>query len=228
MKRSIALVAASAFVLAACTTDPYTGERQASNAGIGAGIGAAVGALGGALIGGGDTRTRVLLGAGVGALAGGGIGYYMDQQEAKLRQRLQSSGVSVTRVGDNIILNMPSNITFAVDQSDIKPNFYEALNSVAIVLDEYDKTLVDVMGHTDSTGSAQYNIDLSLRRASSVGQYLVSQGVDGRRLLVKGFGEERPVADNSTEAGRSANRRVEIQISPLRATSSIDTDETAS
>ena len=174
-----------------------------------------------------DTRTRVLIGAGVGALAGAGVGYYMDRQEAKLRDRLQSTGVSVTRQGDNIILNMPSNITFGVDQSDIRPNFYEVLNSVAIVLDEFDKTLVDVMGHTDSTGSAEYNIDLSLRRASSVGQYLVSQGVDGRRLLVKGFGEERPIADNSTEAGRAANRRVEIQISPLRATSSVEQGNTA-
>lgn len=227
MKRAMALVAASAFVLAACTTDPYTGERQASKAGIGAGIGAAVGALGGALIGGGDTRTRVLIGAGVGALAGGGIGYYMDRQEAQLRDRLRASGVSVTRVGDNIILNMPSNITFAVNQSDIQPGFYEALNSVAIVLEEYDQTLVDVLGHTDSTGSEQYNIDLSLRRASSVGQYLVSQGVDGRRLLVQGFGEQRPVASNDTEAGRAANRRVEIQISPLRATSSLDAGNTA-
>ncbi|WP_422006238.1 OmpA family protein [Pyruvatibacter mobilis] len=228
MKKSVALVAAGALALAACTTDPYTGERKASKAGIGAGVGAAVGALGGALIGGGDTRTRVLIGAGVGALAGAGVGYYMDRQEAKLRDRLQSTGVSVTRQGDNIILNMPSNITFGVDQSDIRPNFYEVLNSVAIVLDEFDKTLVDVMGHTDSTGSAEYNIDLSLRRASSVGQYLVSQGVDGRRLLVKGFGEERPIADNSTEAGRAANRRVEIQISPLRATSSVAQGNTAS
>jgi outer membrane protein OmpA-like peptidoglycan-associated protein len=228
MKKVIALVAASALTLAACTTDPYTGERKASKAGIGAGIGAAVGALGGALIGGGDTRTRVLIGAGVGALAGAGVGYYMDRQEAELRERLQASGVSVTRVGDNILLNMPSNITFAVNQSDIKPNFYEVLNSVAIVLDEYDKSLVDVMGHTDSSGSAEYNIDLSLRRASSVGQYLASQGVDSRRLLVKGFGEERPVADNSTEAGKAANRRVEIQISPLRATSSLETGRTAS
>lgn len=228
MKKSVALVAAGALALAACTTDPYTGERKASKAGIGAGVGAAVGALGGALIGGGDTRTRVLIGAGVGALAGAGVGYYMDRQEAKLRDRLQSTGVSVTRQGDNIILNMPSNITFGVDQSDIRANFYEVLNSVAIVLDEFDKTLVDVMGHTDSTGSAEYNIDLSLRRASSVGQYLVSQGVDGRRLLVKGFGEERPIADNSTEAGRAANRRVEIQISPLRATSSVEQGNTAS
>ncbi len=228
MKKVAALVAASALVLGACTTDPYTGERKASKAGIGAGAGAAIGALGGALIGGGDTRTRALIGAGVGALAGGAVGYYMDQQEAKLRQRLQATGVSVTRNGDYIILNMPSNITFGVDQSDIKPGFYDVLNSVALVLDEYEKTLVDVMGHTDSTGSAEYNVDLSLRRASSVAQYLVSQGIDQRRLLVKGFGEERPIATNETEAGRAQNRRVEIQISPLRATSQAETPANAS
>lgn len=228
MKKVAAVVAAGALALGACTTDPYTGERQASRTAIGAGVGAAVGALGGALIGGGDTRTRVLIGAGVGALAGGAVGYYMDRQEAELRERLQRTGVSVTRVGDNIILNMPSNVTFGVDQSDIRPGFYDVLNSVAIVLDEYEKTLVDVMGHTDSTGSAEYNIDLSLRRAQSVAQYLTSQGVDGRRLLVKGFGEERPIASNDTEAGRAQNRRVEIQISPLRATSQAETGGNAS
>lgn len=219
MKKLAILASAGALALGACTTDPYTGERKASNTAIGAGIGAAVGALGGAVIGGGDTRKRMLIGAGVGALAGGAVGYYMDRQEAELRQRLQRTGVSVTRVGDEIILNMPSNITFDVDEANIKPNFYDVLNSVAIVLDEYDKTLVDVIGHTDSTGSAEYNIDLSLRRAQSVAEYLASQGVDRRRLLVKGYGEERPIASNDTPEGRALNRRVEIRISPLRADS---------
>lgn len=215
MKKVAAVVAASAIALSACTTDPYTGERKASKAGIGAGVGAAVGALGGSLIGGGDWRTRALIGAGVGALAGGAVGHYMDRQEAELRDRLAATGVGVKRVGDNIVLVMPSNITFGVDESNIKPNFYEVLNSVALVLDEYDKTLVDVMGHTDSTGSAQYNQDLSLRRAESVKSYLVSQGIDNRRFLVRGFGESQPIASNDTESGRAQNRRVEIQLSPL-------------
>ena len=139
----------------------------------------------------------------------------MDNQEAKLRAQLQGTGVSVTRVGDRIILNMPSNITFPSDQSSILPGFYSTLNSVALVLKEYDKSIVDVYGHTDSQGSDAYNLTLSQRRASSVSQYLASQGVDPRRLNTQGFGESRPVASNDTEAGRAANRRVEVSISPL-------------
>lgn len=220
MKKTIALAAAGALALAACTTDPYTGERKASKTGMGAGVGAAVGAIGGALIGGGDARTRALIGAGIGALAGGAVGNYMDRQEAELRRRLERTGVGVTRVGDNIILDMPSNVTFDVDRAEINAGFYEELNSVAIVLDEYDKTLVDVTGHTDSTGSADYNMDLSRRRAQSVAEYLASQGVDRRRLLVTGMGEAQPIASNDTEAGRAQNRRVEIQIAPLVATPS--------
>lgn len=222
MKRLIILGVAAAFGLGACTQDPYTGEQTTSNTAIGAGIGAVAGALGGYLIGKGssdDRRERALIGAGVGALAGGAVGYYMDQQEAALREKLRASGVSVTRVGDNIILNMPGNVTFATDSSDINSRFYEVLNSVALVLEEYDRTLVDVYGHTDSTGSAQYNMQLSQRRAQSVAQYLTSQGVNGQRFYVQGMGENQPIATNDTEAGRAQNRRVEIKISPLTANS---------
>ena len=162
-------------------------------------------------------RKRALIGAGVGALAGGGIGYYMDQQEAKLRQRLQGTGVSVTRVGNDVILNMPGNITFASGSPDINANFYEVLNSVAIVLEEYDKSLVDIYGHTDSDGSAQFNMQLSQNRAQSVATYLRGRGIRGDRFLVQGLGESQPIASNATEAGKAQNRRVEIRIAPLTA-----------
>jgi len=212
------LSVARAFARSACTSaDPDTGEQGTNKTTIGAGLGALAGGVAGALIGGGDWRKRALIGAGVGALAGGGIGYYMDQQEAKLRQRLQSTGVSVTRVGNDIILNMPGNITFASGSADINANFYEVLNSVGIVLDEYDKSLVDVYGHTDSDGSAQFNQSLSERRAQSVARYLITRGVISDRLFVRGLGESQPIASNSTAAGKSQNRRVEIRIAPLTA-----------
>ena len=218
MKHAIIALTAAAFLITACSTDPYTGEQKASNTAIGAGTGALLGGAAGALLGATTklkTRNTALIGAGLGALAGGGIGVYMDNQESKLRERLQGSGVSVTRQGDNIILNMPSNITFASDQSDIKPNFYEVLNSVALVLKEFNQTLVDVNGHTDSDGSDQYNEELSSRRANAVAQYLVSQQLDSQRFSVQGMGESQPIASNASASGKAQNRRVEIQIVPL-------------
>lgn len=218
MNRTILIAATAAFVISGCTANPYTGESQLSKTAIGAGTGAALGAGAGALLGATTsikTRKAALIGAGLGALAGGGVGLYMDNQEAKLRERLRNSGVSVTRVGDNIILNMPSNITFDTDQADIKPSFYDALNSVALVLKEYDQTLVDVRGHTDSDGSDQYNYDLSQRRAGSVARYLTAQQLDPNRFSVEGLGESQPVASNNSPAGKAQNRRVEIQIQPL-------------
>ena len=154
-------------------------------------------------------------GALIGGLAGGAIGNYMDQQESELRAQLQGTGISVTRVGDRIILNMPSNITFNTDQDAVMPQFYPTLNSVAIVLRKFDRTLIDINGHTDSTGSQAYNQGLSERRAMSVAGYLNSQGVDPRRVSAVGFGPNQPVASNATPDGRAQNRRVEIQISPL-------------
>jgi len=167
------------------------------------------------MLAGGDDRRNALIGAGIGALAGGAIGGYMDQQEAEMRAQLQGTGISVTRVGNNIVLNMPSNITFDSDQSAVKPQFYQTLNSVALVLQKFNRSLVDVAGHTDSTGSDSHNLTLSQQRAESVTSYLVSQGNDPRRFYTQGFGESRPIADNGSSAGRAANRRVEIQISPL-------------
>jgi outer membrane protein OmpA-like peptidoglycan-associated protein len=190
-----------------------------SNTAGGAVVGAGVGALGGALIGraAGDTRAGALIGAGVGALTGAAAGNYMDRQAAQLRAQLQGTGVSVTRVGDNIILNMPSNVTFGVSQFDVQPEFRNTLRSVALVLQEFNQTLVDIVGHTDSTGSRAYNMQLSQQRATSVSRALAQFGVDPRRFFVAGRGPDVPVADNATEAGRALNRRVEIQIIPLRA-----------
>ena len=162
-----------------------------------------------------ERRKRALIGAGVGALAGAGIGAYMDRQEAKLREELQGTGVSVTRIGDDIILNMPGNVTFDVNQAAINASFYPVLNSVAKVAQEYNKTLIDVAGHTDSTGTVAYNMDLSQRRANSVAQYLQGQGVDSARVYAEGYGPHYPIADNSTAEGRSQNRRVEIALKPL-------------
>ena len=218
MFRKIVVVAGCATFLAACSTDPFTGEQKVSNTAIGAGTGALVGAVGGLIIGhntSASTRKAALIGAGLGALAGGGIGLYMDNQEAKLRERLRGTGVSVTRVGDDIILNMPSNITFATDSADLKPQFFDTLNSVAIVLNEFNRTLVDVTGHTDSTGTPQHNQRLSERRAGTVAEYLVGQGNNPSRFQVLGMGQNEPIASNSTAEGRAQNRRVEIRIVPL-------------
>ncbi len=212
----VSLVAVIA--LAACTSNPYTGQRQVSKTALGAGGGAAVGALGGLLIGkttGASTRKAVLIGAGIGALTGGGIGLYQDRQEAKLREELRNSGVSITRNGDKIILNMPSNITFTTGSDSIKPEFFRVLNSVALVLKEFNQTTVNVFGHTDSDGGESFNQQLSERRGVNVANYLVSQGTDGRRFYIVGFGEERPIASNATADGKSRNRRVEIEIAPL-------------
>ncbi len=211
----VTAVVATAFLISSCTTNPYTGEKEASKTAVGAGVGAVVGAIGGAIVGGSNTRKAALIGAGVGALAGAGVGAYMDAQEAKLRKQLEGTGVSVTRKGDTIILNMPGNVTFDVDSAGIKPSFYQVLNSVAIVLKEYKKTYVDVIGHTDSTGTEAYNQALSESRATSVADYLKGQGVTAQRLLVRGMGERYPIADNATAEGRQLNRRVEIGIVPV-------------
>jgi outer membrane protein OmpA-like peptidoglycan-associated protein len=212
------LLVAGIFLLSACTTlDPYTGEEKVSNATKGAAIGAASGLAVG-LITGDDSAERkkhALILGGVGALAGGAVGNYMDQQELALRKQLEGTGVSVTRTGDNITLNMPGNVTFAFNSSDVNSGFYPVLNSVGLVLKEYDKTLVEVAGHTDSVGSTQYNQELSERRAGSVAEYLQSHNVRSDRLIAVGAGETRPVANNGTETGRGMNRRVELTIVPL-------------
>ena len=219
MKKSIILATSLTF-LAGCTTfDAYTGEQKTSKTAIGAGIGAGVAAVI-AYIDNKDKdsttrRQRIMKAAAGGAAIGGGIGYYMDNQEAKLRKKLRGSGVSVQREGDNINLVMPSNITYSTNSSEINSGFYEVLNSVAIVLKEFDQTIVVVAGHTDSRGSDAYNQELSQKRAVSVSNYLRSQGVMSDRLESVGFGEKQPVATNETPEGRELNRRVEITLLPV-------------
>ncbi|HEV7233127.1 MAG TPA: OmpA family protein [Sphingorhabdus sp.] len=211
---SLGLVAAI-LTLSACVTDPETGERRISKAAIG-GVGGALGGyLLGDLIGGRRDRTEKIVGAGIGAVAGAGVGYYMDEQEKKLRQQTAGTGVNVIRDGDNLVLDMPSEVTFAVDSSNIDAGFRNTLDQVATTLTQYQSTFVDVLGHTDSTGSDAYNQGLSERRASSVANYLSSRGVQSARLATKGYGESQPKASNLDEAGRAANRRVEIRLVPV-------------
>jgi outer membrane protein OmpA-like peptidoglycan-associated protein len=211
---AVAVVAA----LSACTTlDPYTREEQTARAQRQAVIGAAAGAAVGLITGDSsmERKKRALVGAGLGALAGAGVGTYMDRQEAKLRAELERTGVSVTRIGDNITLNMPGNITFATNSADLNASFFEVLNSVSLVVNEFNQTVIEVAGHTDSTGSDQYNQELSERRANSVAAYLGTRSVRADRIITVGMGEARPVATNDTDAGRQLNRRVELTLVPL-------------
>jgi outer membrane protein OmpA-like peptidoglycan-associated protein len=213
----IGIVAIVTFAAGCETLDPYTGESGMSNSTKGALIGAAAGVAVGLASGDDavDRRQRALIGAGVGALAGGSVGYYMDKQEAELRAELEGTGVSVTRIGDNITLNMPGNVTFATDSSDLNPAFFEVLKSAGKVIREFDQTVVEVAGHTDSSGSEAHNQALSERRSSTVSQYLQSRNISSQRLITIGLGESMPVADNSQDIGRQANRRVEITMVPL-------------
>jgi len=206
----------------ACATDPYTGESKLSKTAAGAMIGTAAGAAGGAAIGaiaggGRGAAKGAMIGAGVGVLSGAAVGGYMDYQEAKLRKQLAGTGVSVTRVGDEILLNMPGNLTFDTDRAEIRPNFYPVLNSVVLVLKEYEKTVIEVSGYTDSTGSDQHNLELSQRRADAVGGYLKGQGLIPARVLTQGFGKQNPIASNDTPDGRQENRRVQLRLVPLTA-----------
>jgi outer membrane protein OmpA-like peptidoglycan-associated protein len=212
------LVLGVAIALPACTTlDAYTREEETSHAQRQAVIGAAAGAAVGLITGDSsmERKKRMLVGAGLGALAGAGVGTYMDRQEAKLRAELERTGVSVTRNGDNITLNMPGNITFATNSSDLNANFYDVLNSVSMVLAEFDQTVVEVAGHTDSTGAEDYNQQLSERRARSVVAYLGTRSVLADRMISIGAGETRPIASNDTDVGRQQNRRVELTLVPL-------------
>ncbi|HED35208.1 MAG TPA: hypothetical protein ENJ08_13510 [Gammaproteobacteria bacterium] len=221
MKKIIAvLCTVSIATLSACTTfDPYTGEEKTTNTAKGAGIGA-----GAAFVlsyfmnrdkSTSQRRKRMLRDAGIGAIVGGGAGYYMDTQEAKLRKQLRSTGVRVERDGDNINLIMPGNITFPSGGSNLKADFYSVLDSVALVMNEFDKTLILAAGYTDSKGSEAHNQTLSEKRASAVAAYLISRKVNSARFETVGFGERKPVADNATAQGRALNRRVELRLLPL-------------
>ena len=210
MKKLVVFGALSA-ILSACTTvNPYTGQSQVSKSTWGTAIGATTGAL----IGSRNSSEGALVGALAGAAVGGGVGYYLDVQAAELRQELASTGVQVVETADSIRLIMPGNITFRTDSADINSSFYPVLNSVAKVLKKYDNSTVMVSGHTDSTGSAEYNLSLSKSRAQSVAAYLQGQGVKQSRFEVLGMGSSNPIASNADASGRAQNRRVEIKIIP--------------
>lgn len=215
----MAIPLASVLAVGGCsTTNPQSGDSQRSNTPTGAGIGAAVGAVAGLLSGDSATsrRDHAAIGAAVGAAAGGGIGYYMDRQERQLRERLQGTGIGVERQGNDIVLNMPNQVTFGVDSSELSGEARQALNDVTAVLRQYPETRISVAGYTDSTGTQDYNQRLSERRAAAVGDYLVQGGVESQRLSRVGYGESRPVASNDTQQGRAQNRRVEITVTPIQ------------
>lgn len=227
----LASAVSAAMLLAGCATgggynDGYYGSApppQEEDEGMsrtqrGALIGAAIGAVAG-LVSGDDAterRQRALVGAGVGGLAGGAIGRYQDNQERALRERMQGTGVDVVRDGDHITLDMPEAITFAFNSSTLNQRAYSVLDRVADTLKEYDQTMIEIAGHTDSVGSDAYNDELSRKRAQAVGDYLISRGISGQRLIITGAGERYPIASNETEAGRAENRRVEMTIVPIR------------
>lgn len=200
---------------AACTTNPVTGQREINRTAVGAVLGAGAGYLLGDVIGGRNDRTERIIGAGIGAIAGGAAGAYMDRQEAELRRQTAGTGVDVIRQGDELLLRMPSGITFAFNRYDIQPQFQSTLNEVAQTLNAYPATMIDVLGHTDSVGSDAYNQTLSEQRAQAVASYLSGRGVSRARIATRGYGESMPIADNATEAGRAANRRVEIKVVPV-------------
>jgi outer membrane protein OmpA-like peptidoglycan-associated protein len=205
-----------AFTVTGCeSVDSFAHDPDKAKTRRGAGYGAAAGAVVGLLTAGGNPFKSAMIGAAAGALAGGAVGYYMDKQEAKLREQMAGTGVEVVRQGDNITLDMPGNVTFAFNSADLNAQFYPVLDKVAGTLKEYDKSVVEVAGHTDSVGSDAYNQSLSERRANSVADYLSNHGMSRTRMVTVGAGEGHPVASNDTEEGRAENRRVEITIVPV-------------
>ncbi|MGM0450913.1 MAG: OmpA family protein [Pseudomonadota bacterium] len=217
MKKTLMAVALSTTLVSGCATqDAYTGEEKTSKTVIGSVIGAVAGAATGAATSSkGDREKGIMIGAASGGLLGAGVGQYMDRQETELRKRLEGTGVRVKRDGNKIELIMPGNITFDVDQSNIRSSFHETLDSVVMVVREFDQTAIAVGGHTDSTGSFEYNQQLSEKRAESVSQYLLDEGVAQGRIHARGYGPRFPIATNDTEQGRQQNRRVEIDLMPM-------------
>ena len=213
----LAIMLAVSLSMTGCSTvNPYTGEKEPSKVTEGPAFGGVVGAiLGAATASKGHRTENALIAGGIGAIAGGGAGYYMDVQDAKLRQKLEGTGVRVARQGNDIHLIMPGDVTFATGSADLNSRFFEVLDSVALVLQEYKSTLVTVAGYTDNTGSAGFNQKLSERRATTVAMYLHGKGVAQERLAAIGYGEQHPVAGNSDAEGRARNRRVEITIDPI-------------
>lgn len=194
--------------LAACTNPDGTQNRTVT--------GATVGALGGAALGNliGEDSESTAIGAAVGAAAGGVIGNRLDAQARELQQSLGGTGAGVVNTGEQLIVSLPESITFPVDSVVVRPDMAQNLRSVAQNLQNYPDTSVQVIGHTDNTGSAAYNQDLSERRAQAVANILMGSGVPAYRIRAYGRGFDQPIAGNDTAAGRAANRRVEIVITP--------------
>lgn len=215
-KLLIAALCATSLTATACTTNPETGEREfPTRTVIGAGLGALGGYLLGDLVGGRRSRTEEIVGAGIGAITGGAVGAYMDRQEQELRRETAGTGVEVVRQGDELTLRMPSGITFAQGRYDIQPQFRQTLNEVASTLGSYERTYIDVLGHTSSEGTDAFNQTLSEQRARSVADYLRTQGVQSARIETQGYGETQLLNDENDETERAANRRVEIRIVPV-------------
>lgn len=210
-----ALASTIALATAGCVTDPNTGEQRISRAAIGGVLGAGGGYLLGDLIGGRRDRTEKIVGAGIGAIAGAGVGAYMDRQEQELRRRTAGTGIDVERQGDQLVLNMPGDVTFAYDSATVQAQFQSTLDSVATTLKDYPSTAIDIYGHTDSRGSEVYNQGLSERRANAVASYLTSRGVQYDRLATRGYGETALKCAETSEDGYRCNRRVEIRIAPV-------------
>ncbi|TXH99291.1 MAG: OmpA family protein [Pseudomonas sp.] len=217
----LTLAAALLALLTGCASqNPYDSQGQQGSTGMSktakyGGLGAVAGAVAGAAINHDNRGKGALIGAAVAGAAGAGYGYYADKQEAELRRSMQGTGVEVQRQGDNIQLIMPGNITFATDSADIASSFYSPLNNLASSFRQYNQNSIEIVGHTDSTGNHAYNVGLSQRRAQSVANYLMAQGVDSSRLSTRGMGPDQPVASNATADGRAQNRRVEVTLRPL-------------
>jgi outer membrane protein OmpA-like peptidoglycan-associated protein len=210
----MAMALSASLLTAGCVTDPNTGQRKVSRTALGIGIGAGGGALLGGLIGGGTGR---LIGAGIGGIAGGAIGYEKDKQIRELREATAGTGVEVSSAdnGQSILLTMPDGVTFDSGSYMLKPQFRSTLDKVAQTLNAHPDSLIDVYGHTDSTGALQMNQTLSENRARTVADYLSTQGLNSARIRSQGFGPTMPVADNGTPEGRARNRRVEVKIVPV-------------
>lgn len=216
-KFTLAATASAVVATAACTTNPYTGQQEINRAAVGAVLGAGAGYVLGDVIGGRNDRAEQIIGAGIGAIAGAAVGTYMDRQEAELRRETAGTGIDIIRQGDELLVRMPSGITFDHDQYAIKPQFRATLDEVAQTLGQYQQTYIDVLGHTDTTGTAEYNQLLSERRANAVRDYLVTRGVNPVRIATRGYGETMPLyPQDVTEAQRAANRRVEIKVVPVQ------------
>lgn len=211
IQKPLILATVSLFALAAC--DPTLGPDERQRTGVGMGLGAILGGLAGSQIGDGGAG-NVIVGAAAGAALGGAIGQSLDQQARDLRRSVDNENISVTNTGSELIVTMPQDILFATDSSAVRPDLQSDLFAVADNLRQYPNSTIDIIGHTDNTGSAAYNQDLSERRARAVANILRDGGVSGNRIAAYGRGEDQPVATNLTAEGRALNRRVDIVIRP--------------